>query len=323
LQGIRVELPYYFQIRTAKKAYIDKVKKGQKGQFPTFFFDEFSSDKIFKTAETYRKQFESIFKRLENEPAFLQSFLWRGISFFYPLYTYWKSLFTSFIVEECISSLLIAKRIIKETNPSAVFVLYEAGQYSRAMIIEAHRAGIPSVGLQHGFIFKEHEYYLEKNQSAAPNLSEGFYGYIAPQKTLVYGQYYRDILTKVGEYPTSSILVVGDWRYTNICLEDLKKQVDILRQEWFPSPKKIITFLTSGVSNKQYTQRIIQKFPHHQFAILVKLHPEDTENEFYHRQFTDYHFDVHIENSRLHACILMADIVIVPLESTVVINALL
>ena len=53
-------------------------------------------------------------------------------------------------------------------KPSAVVTYAEAGGWGRAMVLEARRRGIASVGLQHGFIYRHWLNYLHEPDEMAP-----------------------------------------------------------------------------------------------------------------------------------------------------------
>ena len=66
------------------------------------------------------------------------------------------------------------------------------------MLIEAARAGIPSVGLQHGMIFENNYDYMHVDTGHDSALS----AFTVPRKTCVWGELWREALTGNGTYPT-------------------------------------------------------------------------------------------------------------------------
>lgn len=322
-QPIRVDVPYYFTIQGSKKSYIDSCKMREKGGFSTIFFDELYDDEIAQVGEKYRTVFEQKFDYFSRTVEFQAAFSWKGISFFRPLFDFWIYLFVDYLARQCVTSILISRKIIVSLKPKAVFAVGEFGVYARAMIIEAHRANIPSVGLQHGAIHSDSLYYMHKNVSNHPPLDEGFLGFVVATKTLVYGDYHKKVLTTAGYYPEDSVSVLGcDWRLLNVKQECLdKNKLYTLKRKWFSDSKKIALILT-GTYNTAIVYRLIERLDPSKYSILVKLHPSDKNEHFYYKIFTENNFDVRVIRDYLYESIEIADLIFTPLCSTVVMDCL-
>jgi hypothetical protein len=321
LKAVRLEIPYYFNIRGSVKQYIDEVKAG-KGGFCSTFFDEYLTPEILQAAEEHQASFESIFEQLTRSSSFLEQMEWRGISFFYPLFDYWKSLFTEFLVNEVVVALYTAREIYATLKPKLAFIINEVGVYGRAMIVEGYRAGVKTIGLQHAIFFEETEYYLHKNQQAHPDLSKGFYGFISPQLTLVHSAHFKEILTRKGFYEPSSVAVFYEWRLLNTDFTKLEQRAEKLKHQLFGGQEKKVALLLTSTSSLDIINLMKSKLDATAYNILVKLHPADKEGELYKKVFEDAGFNVAVLTTSLHDCISMSDLVFAPLHTTAVLDAL-
>ena len=93
-------------------------------------------------------------------------------------------------------------------RPRAVVTYAEAGGWGRALILEARRRGIPSIGLQHGFIYARWLNYLHETDEMAA-AAVGDVGFPAPTVTLTFDDYAARHLRERGRFPAGSVLVTG------------------------------------------------------------------------------------------------------------------
>jgi len=322
-EPIRVDVSYYFTIQGSKKEYIDSCKTGEKGGFPTIFFDEYYDDEIVHVVEKCRRIFERNFNYFSKTREFRSAFTWNGISFFKPLYDFWKYLFVDYLAKKCVTAILTSRRILRLLKPKVIFAVYEVGIYARAMIIEAHRMGVPSIGLAQSVIIPENSYYCNKNVSNNPNLVKGFYGFVVPTKTLVFWNHDKELLTKTLYYPEDAVFVLGfDWKLLNRNCEALRKdKIEVLKKEWFSGSKKIALILTQ-LSTLEAVSWIVKKLDPSKYSILVKLHPFDKNEHLYYKTFTENNFEVKIIRDYLYESIEMADLIFAPLYSSVVLDCM-
>jgi hypothetical protein len=92
-------------------------------------------------------------------------------------------------------------------HPRVAVTYAEAGGWGRALILEARRRGIPTVGLQHGFIYRHWLNYLHE-----PDEMDEHSGYPRPTRTLLFDEYARNHLRSAGNFPGSSLIVTGSPR---------------------------------------------------------------------------------------------------------------
>jgi hypothetical protein len=103
---------------------------------------------------------------------------------------------------------------LDELRPKVALTYAEAGGWGRALVLEARRRDIPSVGLQHGFIYRHWLNYLhEPDEFVAAGADRGC---PIPTRTLVYDRYAEHHLTTAGHYPAGSLAVTGNARLDDL-----------------------------------------------------------------------------------------------------------
>jgi hypothetical protein len=164
-------------------------------------------------------------------------------------------------------------------SPGAVLTYAEAGGWGRALMIEARRRGVPSVGVQHGFIYRHWlNYRHEADELAADGVDPGF---PRPDRTLVYDRYAAEYLEREGRFPAGALRVTGSAK-----LDQLSARVRQLRQSGRDAIRREL-----GVGDGQSLVVLAAKFSEIQdelpalFAaagalprlrLVVKPHPAET-----------------------------------------------
>ena len=120
-------------------------------------------------------------------------------------------------------------------RPGAALTYAEAGGWGRAIILEARRRGVPSIGLQHGFIYRHWLNYRHEPDEIQP--SDRDLGCPIPTRTLVFDKFAQEHLQSVGRFPEPAVRVTGNAR-----LDDLAARCELLR------PSRSSVRRTLGVS---------------------------------------------------------------------------
>lgn len=94
--------------------------------------------------------------------------------------------------------------------PGAVLTYAEAGGWGRALMLEARRRGIPSIGVQHGFIYRHWLNYLHEPDEMAPDGDDR--GFPRPDRTLLFDRYAHEHLTARGHIPDGALAITGSPR---------------------------------------------------------------------------------------------------------------
>jgi hypothetical protein len=98
-------------------------------------------------------------------------------------------------------------------RPAVVLTYAEAGGWGRALVLESRRRRIPSVGLQHGFIYRHWLNYRHEADEMAPDPSRPHdTGFPKPTLTLLFDEYTREHLQTQGSFPSRSLDVTGSPR---------------------------------------------------------------------------------------------------------------
>ena len=165
------------------------------------------------TKKEARAVFAQMWQALKNDRDFLQAFRYRDVPLMPALQHELRRAFLK-ILPECAEMLTTAAQILEEECPDAVIATYETGPWARAVIIEAARSGLPSLGLQHGTIFNDHCDYMHRRIAPGPAIDR--LGFAVPEVTCVWGPFWQQTLTRDGFYPPGAIAITGNWRYDRI-----------------------------------------------------------------------------------------------------------
>lgn len=106
-----------------------------------------------------------------------------------------------------------AADVLDALRPAAIVTYAEAGGWGRALVLEARRRGIVSIGLQHGFISRHwlnYQHETDEVQPAAGHPADR--GYPFPTSTLLYDDLARAHLMERGRFPADALQVVGNPR---------------------------------------------------------------------------------------------------------------
>jgi hypothetical protein len=106
-----------------------------------------------------------------------------------------------------------AGAVLDTLDPSAIVTYAEAGGWGRAIMLEARRRGIPSVGLQHGFIYRHWLNYLHEPDEMVPSSRlPTDIGFPRPTCTVLFDHYAEQHLRRDGRFPPEALRVAGSPR---------------------------------------------------------------------------------------------------------------
>lgn len=103
-----------------------------------------------------------------------------------------------------------ARAALAALAPEVAVTYAEAGGWGRALLLEARRLSIPTVGLQHGFIYRHWLNYQHEPDEMRPSGTDA--GFPAPTRTLVFDRYAAHTLESRGHFPDGSTEVTGSPR---------------------------------------------------------------------------------------------------------------
>ncbi len=102
-------------------------------------------------------------------------------------------------------------------RPAVALTYAEAGGWGRALILECRRRGIPTAGLQHGFIYRHWLNYRHEPDEMLPDpghLADA--GFPKPTLTLLFDDHARQHLETEGHFPPASLRVTGSPRLDSL-----------------------------------------------------------------------------------------------------------
>jgi hypothetical protein len=98
-------------------------------------------------------------------------------------------------------------------SPGVVVTYAEAGGWGRALVLEARRRQIPSVGLQHGFIYRHWLNYLHEPDEMRPSPGNPRdRGFPRPDCTIVFDGFAAAHLEQRGSFPARTLAICGSPR---------------------------------------------------------------------------------------------------------------
>jgi CDP-glycerol glycerophosphotransferase (TagB/SpsB family) len=172
------------------------------------------------------------------------------------------------------------------------------------LVIPAKLQNVPTLALQHAIISPSHEGYIFLKGEIEPNgCFKSPFNQIA-DKTAVYGEYYKHLLTNLSAYPEESITVTGQPRYDILAsVKNSYSKKDFIDKYHIPSNHKIILWLTQshGLSEKENNKNLNAFFKTMQqienATLVIKQHPGESEVNT--KMITDY-----LNKSKVNAVII-------------------
>lgn len=199
-------------------------------------------------------------------------------------------------------SVLLAESIIKKLKPKSILITDENGS-ARIFTVAAGNLNVRTVGIQHGIIHDYHPLYVYPKSAKYVPLVD---------KMSVFGEFTKEVLVNKSIYDSKSIFVTGQLR-TDI-VKNFKKTKLL---ESLPLPKKSeFILLISSQNSRNYIKEFfkniekVKKTKRNSF-IIVKLHPLESEDDFY--DFIGYKYagDVYVtKNTDLYSLLAIADVVV-------------
>ncbi|HUR33923.1 MAG TPA: hypothetical protein VM032_09035, partial [Vicinamibacterales bacterium] len=175
---------------------------------------------------------------------------------------------------------------LEALKPAVALTYAEAGGWGRALMLEARRRGIPTAGLQHGFIYGSWLNYLHELDEMLPDPANGGdAGFPRPMKTLVFDEYARRHLEQLGRFPVSSLVVTGSPRLDALVHTAAALSSDVVaaaRAAAGAGPAAVLVLLVAKYTQARHVLQpladAIAAMPGVQLAI--KTHPAETPEAY-------------------------------------------
>jgi len=162
-------------------------------------------------------------------------------------------------------------------SPSVAVTYAEAGGWGRALVLEARRRKIPSVGLQHGFIYRHWLNYRHTADEMRPGAADA--GFPVPDRTLVFDQYAVEHLTSQGHFPAESLQITGSARLDDLArrLAELSPSREAIRQKLGVRGEPLAVFAAKFVEVEHELPPLVSAaavMP--DIRVVIKPHPAET-----------------------------------------------
>jgi hypothetical protein len=207
--------------------------------------------------------------------------------------------------------------------PAATVTYAEAGGWGRALVLEARRRGIPSAGLQHGFIYRHWLNYLHETDELEPHDADA--GFPHPDRTLLFDEYAADHLRRRGHLPPSSLLVTGSAGLDALAanVRRLGPERDAIRQEEGVGPDERLVVLAAkfneAVAELPALGSAVAAMPG--VHVVIKTHPAETPEAYAALAAASARIRIAPANADLARLLAAADL-LVTMNSTVAIDCL-
>ena len=208
-------------------------------------------------------------------------------------------------------------------RPDAVVTYAEAGGWGRALVVEARRRGIPSGGLQHGFIYRHWLNYRHEPDELRPIGTDA--GCPIPDRTLVFDGGAERQLLDGGRFPAGRLAVVGSPRLDELAarVRTLERQRSKLRTSLGVQPDQQLAVLAAKFVEVHGELPSLGEAIRHlpQTRLIVKTHPAETTAAYAGLTAASARVTVAPPDADLATLIVSAD-VIVTMNSTVAVDAM-
>ena len=209
-------------------------------------------------------------------------------------------------------------------RPEVAVTYAEAGGWGRALVLEARRRGIPTAGIQHGFIYHHWLNYLHEADEFQPLGTDA--GAPVPDRTLLFDRYAARHLATAGHFPPHTLEVTGSAK-----LDDMARSVRGFRAGGVSALRREF-----GVNEGQHLLVLAAKFTEIADALpglfvaidgmadvhlVIKTHPAETPAPYLAMATTHARVSIAPAHADLARLLAAAD-VIVTRNSTVAIDSL-
>jgi hypothetical protein len=164
--------------------------------------------------------------------------------------------------------------------PRAVLTYAEAGGWGRALVLASRARGIPSIGMQHGFIYRHWLNYLHEPDELLPDPGHPTdSGFPHPSLTLVFDRYASQHLAEAGRIPRDAIAVTGSPR-----LDDLVRAFGASRESVpsaVPHGRDVVLLATKHREARRVLRPLIEAVGRIDGAhLVIKTHPAETPDVY-------------------------------------------
>ena len=284
-------------------------------------FDWFPADVLIsENSISNHTEFLQNFDHVINSASFLNLFTFQNISFGRYLLPFLKEFLFDCYIPYWLNLLDSLEIHISSNRPKTVFLFFETGPSSLALISVCRKLGIKTIGMQHGIIHDAHVLYMHDDLYSVDNP----HGFILPDHLLLFGDITKNYLLN-RNYPKNTLISFCNPSFLNIKI--LKNSYkEILTKYNIPNNKKVVLFALPGlkqyadsktIPNKKILEKLLDDLTD-DFFLIVKPHPAD-DISFY-TQIVDKSTknNVNIISGNIMELISISDLLISTASTTII-----
>lgn len=245
-------------------------------------FEAFWSPSTGLAEERTRRHFKKLWVELQENNVFNTLLNYRGLELLSALRCDIQDYF-EFALPRAAANLLTAERMIERDGPNVILLQNECGPWERALIAAAKLKGVPTLATQHGIITAAHPgYYVPDGRFDQRRRLP------IPDLTAVFGEYSRSVLTKLLNYPSERVIVVGNPQYDYIPLllahSPPHLRHNVCRELGLDPSRRIVLVATGALQTKygypDYDRLLLgavfsAKLSRPELQLILKLHPKE------------------------------------------------
>ena len=216
-----------------------------------------------------------------------------------------------------------ARSALQITRPEVAVTYAEAGGWGRALVLEARRLAIPTVALQHGFIYRHWlNYQHEPDELQAMGDDAGF---PYPTRTLVFDRYAAATLEQGGGFPAEAIRVTGSPRLDELVARlraSLRDRASIRAELGIADEERLLVLAAKATEVGPHLPALVaavQDLPG--VTLVIKPHPAETAASYHQHLGSGQAVRVEEPHADLGRLLAASD-ALVTMNSTVAIDAL-
>jgi hypothetical protein len=176
------------------------------GAGPYLHANRFTSARVLREVREATRFVRTLWRELAASPARAGAFTHRGVTF--------GDLCDADLAGTLLLQLPWAVRSVAEARealahfrPDTVCLYAESSGWGRAVLLACRRAGVPTVAVQHGIVYPKYfSYRHDPDEADCPR----------PDRTAVFGEAARRLLTTLGGYPPESLVLTGSPRFDDL-----------------------------------------------------------------------------------------------------------
>lgn len=204
--------------------------------------------------------------------------------------------------------------LFNRMEPTSVIDIANAGRFAKSI----YRENVNFYEIQHGIIHPFHLAYIY------PKLNSVREGLTSHKKMILYGNYYRRLLSEQSNFDEDNLFVIGNPSYSSFNKINAMPYIDFIRTLSINPNKKIILFTSQYEPQIQlYIYEFIKELSsliNNDFIIVVRLHPRETMDSIY-NELSDIDNIVFTNSSHSLHDLLSYSFVHLSISSTVLLEA--